>query len=124
MNIEEFRDYCLYKTGATEEFPFGEETLVYKVCGKMFTATDISLFESINVKCPPELAVELREQYPEVLPGYHMNKKHWNTIKMTGSLSDDLIKKWLDLSYNLVVEKLPVVLKKKSRIDQLKHALS
>ena len=111
MNIEAYRNYCISKKGVTEEFPFDDKTLVFKVMGKMFTATDIDDFESINVKCDPELAVELREKYPGVLPGYHMNKKHWNTIAMDGSVPDDLTKKWIDHSYNLVVDKLPKMLK-------------
>ncbi len=111
MNIEQFRSYCTAKPGVTEEFPFGEETLVYKVMGKMFALTDVTLFESINLKCDPEQAVELREQYPAVVPGYHMNKKHWNTVQMDGSLPDKLVKSWIDHSYNLVVASLPAKVK-------------
>lgn len=107
MNIEQFRNYCLAKAGVTEEFPFGEETLVFKVMGKMFALADVTLFESINLKCDPEQAVQLREQYPAVIPGYHMNKKHWNTVVMDGSLADKLVKTWIDNSYNLVVDSLP-----------------
>ncbi len=107
MNIEIFRDYCLSKQGVTEEFPFGEDTLVYKVMGKMFALTDLSLFESVNLKCDPEKAPLLREEYPAVQPGYHMNKKHWNTVAMDGSIPDSLICKWIDDSYQLVVEGLP-----------------
>lgn len=106
MNIEDFRNYCLTKAGATEEFPFGENTLVFKVAGKMFAATDVNLFESVNLKCDPEMAMELREKYIAVLPGYHMSKKHWNTIIIDGSLSDFLIREWIDNSYRLVVKKL------------------
>lgn len=102
MNIEEFREYCLSKAGVTEEFPFDEKTLVYKVMGKMFTATDIDMFNSINLKCLPEKAIELREQYAEIKPGYHMNKKHWNTIEMKGSLQYEFITKMIDESYSLV----------------------
>lgn len=107
MNVEQFRSYCLAKRGVTEEFPFGEETLVYKVMGKVFALADVNLFESINLKCDPEQAVELREQYPAVIPGYHMNKKHWNTVLMDGSLPDKLVKGWIDHSYTLVVAGLP-----------------
>jgi len=106
MNIEEFRDYCLKKPGVTEEFPFGPETLVFKVVGKMFALTNIDHFESINLKCDPEKAVELREKYPFVRPGYHMNKKHWNTIMMNDLLNDQLIFEWIDDSYELVVDGL------------------
>ncbi|WP_020526980.1 MmcQ/YjbR family DNA-binding protein [Flexithrix dorotheae] len=107
MNIEEYRDYCLNKPGVTEETPFDEITLVFKVMGKMFALTDITNFESINLKCDPEEAIALREKYDAVLPGYHMNKKHWNTIKTDGELSDNELKHWIDHSYDLVVSKLP-----------------
>ena len=107
MNIEEYRSYCLAKKGATEEFPFDNETLVFKVAGKMFALTDVTNFASINLKCDPEKAVELRDQYPAVLPGYHMNKKHWNTILMDGSVPDKLLKIWIDESYNCVINALP-----------------
>ena len=115
MNVEQFRSYCLAKRGVTEEFPFGEETLVYKVMGKMFALADVTLFKSINLKCDPEQAAELREQYPAVLPGYHMNKKHWNTVLMDGSLPDKLVKNWIDNSYNLVVASLPAKVKAELR---------
>ena len=113
MNIEEFRQYCLSKKGVTEEFPFGPDTLVFKVMGKMFALTNLDGDFSINLKCDPDLAVELREQYPAVLPGYHMNKKHWNTIAIDGSLSNKLINEWTDHSYNLVVDQLHKILKNK-----------
>lgn len=107
MNILTFREYCLTFDAVTEEFPFDENTLVFKVCGKMFALCDVDEFESINLKCDPDKAVLLREEYPEVLPGYHMNKKHWNTVSMQGDLPDDLIREWVRDSYRLVVEKLP-----------------
>jgi len=107
MNIESYRDYCLFKKGVTEEFPFDETALVFKVMGKMFTITNIDNFVSFNVKCDPELAVQLREEYSGVLPGYHMNKKHWNTILMDGSIPDSNAYEWIDHSYDLVVSKLP-----------------
>jgi len=100
-------DYCLFKKGVTEEFPFDETALVFKVMGKMFTITNIDNFVSFNVKCDPELAVQLREEYSGVLPGYHMNKKHWNTILMDGSIPDSNAYEWIDHSYDLVVSKLP-----------------
>lgn len=103
MDIESFRTYCLRKPGVTEEFPFDNETLVFKVMGKMFALTDVSLFTSINLKCDPERAIELREQYPAVLPGYHMNKKHWNTVLNDGSVGDRDLTQWIDHSYDLVV---------------------
>ena len=107
MNIEEFRDFCIKKPMVTEEFPFDETTLVFKVAGKMFALTDLEGDFSINLKCDPELAVELRERYPCVLPGYHMNKKHWNTVVVDGSVSDNLLREWIDHSYKKVVEGLP-----------------
>ncbi len=107
MNIEEYRSYCLAKKGVTEEFPFDNETLVFKVAGKMFALTNVSTFASINLKCDPEKAVELRDQYPAVLPGYHMNKKHWNTILLDGSIPSKLLQNWIDESYIRVVNALP-----------------
>ena len=86
--------------------PFGEGTLVFKVMGKMFALTDLTLFESVNLKTDPEKAVELRERYESVTPGYHMNKKHWNTVRMDGSITDREFKTWVDDSYDLVVAKL------------------
>lgn len=106
MNIETFRNHCLAKKGVTEEFPFGPETLVFKVMGKMFALTDVTDFVSVNLKTDPETGAELREQYPSVQPGYHMNKKHWITVLMDGSIPDKLIFKWIDNSYDLVAAKL------------------
>ncbi len=107
MNIEEYRDYCLSLPGATEGFPFGEDTLVMKVGGKMFSLASLESF-TFNVKCDPEKAIELREKYAEVLPGYHMNKQHWNTIIPNGLTEERLLKEWIFDSYRLVVSKLPV----------------
>jgi len=107
MHIEAYRNHCLTKKGITEEFPFDDKTLVYKVMGKIFTIADIDQFESINVKCDPAIAIQLREAYPSVLPGYHMNKQHWNTILVDGSIPDQLLYQWIDDSYQLVVAKLP-----------------
>ena len=107
FDIESFRNYCLQKKFVTEEFPFGEETLVFKVSGKMFALTNIEDFERVNLKCDPHKAIELRERYEEILPGYHMNKKHWNTVQMNGSLPLKLIKEMIDDSYDLVVQSLP-----------------
>jgi predicted DNA-binding protein (MmcQ/YjbR family) len=107
LNIESFQKYCLSKKGVTEEFPFDNNTLVFKVMGKMFALTNVEAFEGINLKCEPELAAQLREEYPAVKAGYHMNKKHWNTIVMDGSIGDKLIQQWIDLSYDLVAASLP-----------------
>ena len=107
MDLEQFRRYCLAKKAVTEEFPFDTETLVYKVAGKIFTLTSADHFDSINLKCEPERAVELRENYESVIPGYHMNKKHWNTVYTDGSISDKTLYDWIDHSYYLVVGGLP-----------------
>lgn len=101
------RDYCLAKPGTTEGLPFGEDTLVFKVAEKLFLLTSISLGNQFNVKCDPELAIELRERHPEVTPGYHMNKKMWNTIRMDGSLSDKQLCDMIDHSYEQVAKGLP-----------------
>jgi predicted DNA-binding protein (MmcQ/YjbR family) len=103
MNIEELRDYCIAKAAVTESFPFDETTLVFKVAGKMFLLTDLVDTFSMNIKNTPEKVIELREQYPCVLPGYHMNKFHWITVMIDGTLSDKLLKQWIDESYNLIV---------------------
>ena len=112
MHIEQFRSYCLEKAGVTEEFPFGPETLVFKVMGKMFALTGLDENPAkANLKCDPEEAVLLRQQYPAVKPGYHMNKKHWNTVLIDGSIPEALFLSWVDNSYNLVVAGLPKKLK-------------
>lgn len=106
MNIEEFREYCLQKKGVEEGFPFDNFTLVFKVSGKMFALTNTEGEFTLNLKCEPEKAVELREKHSGVKPGYHMNKKHWNTVYFDGSVSDFHAKKWIDDSYNLVVKSM------------------
>ncbi len=107
MHIEEYRDYCLAKKAVTECFPFDETTLVFKVAGKMFALSDINPPFKINLKCDPERALELREQYACISPGYHMNKQHWNTVTVDGTLSDEFLKELIDHSYDLIVESLP-----------------
>ncbi len=106
MNVEALRIYCLDKPGAEETLPFGPDTVVYKVDGKAFLLTG---FDSenlrFNVKCNPDKAVELREEFACVLPGYHMNKKHWNTIVVDGSVTSKQLKEWIDHSYELVLKK-------------------
>lgn len=116
MNLESLRDYCIALPGTTEELPFGPDWLVFKVMGKVFLLTSIdSPSLSFNVKCAPEKAEELREQYSDVLPGYHMNKKHWNTIKVTGSISNVILSGWVKDSYNLVAESLTKAAKQELR---------
>jgi len=112
MNVETLREYCLSKKAVTEDFPFGETTLVFRVKNKIFllVALDADPLQ-FNAKCDPGKAVELREEYDAVKPGFHMNKKHWNTVIIDGSISTRLIKEMIDDSYNLIVHSLP----KKSR---------
>lgn len=103
MNIEAFREYCTAKKGVTEDFPFDEITLVFKVMGKMFALASLDGENTVNLKCDPERAIELREEYNSILPGYHMSKKHWNTLLLSGDLKTSLIKELIDHSYDLVV---------------------
>ena len=105
MNISDFRAYCLSKKGVTESFPFDEKTLVFKVV-KMFALTDVEGFNSINLKCDPERAMELRESYQGVQPGYHMNKVHWNTVTIQSDVPEKLVLELIDHSYDLVVKSL------------------
>lgn len=107
MNIEEIRAYCLTKKGTEEGFPFGDTTLVIKVGGKIFILMSLDRDPSMNLKCDPDRAIELREANPAIIPGYHMNKKHWNTILLDGSLPGSLIKEMIDHSYKLIFESLP-----------------
>ena len=104
MNIEEIRNYCLLKKDVTEGFPFGEDTLVFKTAGKIFLLAGLDAEPlSINLKCNPDKAIALREEYPaNVLPGYHMNKKHWNTILIDGRIKSSLVKELIDHSFELV----------------------
>jgi len=106
MNIEELRDYCLSKKGATESFPFDKETLVFKVMNKMFALTNLNTDLKVSVKCEPEKAIDLRNRYLYVHPAYHMSKKHWNTIDIYLVHDDKLIQSWIDDSYKLVVNSL------------------
>lgn len=112
MNIEEFREYCISKKGVTEEFPFDEHTLVFKVMGKMFALCALQRFPSqVNLKCDPERAIELREAHDgTIIPGYHMSKVHWNTLFLE-DLSPKLILELIDHSYDMVVAKFTKKLK-------------
>ena len=105
MNIEEFHAYCLAKKGVEETFPFGEQTLVFKVMGKMFALTGLDSEEfKVNLKCDPDWAIELREQYPEIQPGWHMSKMHWNTVHFEEELEEKFLRELIDHSYDLVVK--------------------
>ena len=103
MNIEEIREYCLAKPGVEESLPFGPDVVVFKVKGRIFLLLPLDT-ETVqfNVKCDPEMAIELRATYPCVIPGYHMNKKHWNTVIVDGSVTRALLSEWIDHSYDLV----------------------
>ena len=108
MNTEEIREYCLTKPGVTEGFPFNDTALVFKVMNKMFALLDLSEdSRGISLKCDPELAIELREQYYEVTPAYHFNKQHWNGVSLKGSITNVQLKEWIDHAYDLVVKSLP-----------------
>ncbi|MGF7217683.1 putative DNA-binding protein (MmcQ/YjbR family) [Spirosoma lacussanchae] len=108
MNTETLRDYCLAKPGTTESFPFDEATLVFKVGNKIFALLDTeSRPTTLNLKCDPERAVQLRETYESVQPGYHMNKVHWSTITVDGRVRSSDIQEWIDHSYELVRKSLP-----------------
>lgn len=108
MNIESLRQHCLAKAGVEEGFPFGPDTLVFKAGGKLFLLAALDAVPlQFNVKCEPDNAVLLREQYPCVLPGYHMNKQHWNTVIVDGSVPDKILQQWIDESYTLIIDSLP-----------------
>lgn len=116
MNIESICKYCLRKNGTIEDYPFDEETLVFKVGGKMFALISLGKIPlQINLKCDPEKAIELREEFEDIQPGWHMNKKHWNTIFLGGNIRWNDLKDWIDHSYDEVVKGL-----KKSERDLLK----
>ena len=105
--MEQLHEYCLQKPGVLEDFPFGEGTIVYKVGDKIFLLANLTAGNRFNAKCDPDLAVELREQHEEVTPGYHMNKKHWNTVQMDGRLTVKQLHDIIDHSYELVFKSLP-----------------
>lgn len=117
MNLPDFIDDCLAKKGAEETTPFGPDVLVYKVCGKMFALTVPDEVPSrVNLKCDPDRALELRDEYDAIIPGFHMNKRHWNTVYLDETLSDSLVRDLIDHSYDLVVRGL-----KKVDREKLKH---
>ena len=124
MNIEHFREYCLRKKGVTEELPFGPDTLVFKVMGKAFALCGLDdVPGSCNLKCDPVRAEELRERFSSITPGYHMNKKHWNTIEWDGNVADQLILELIDHSYDLVRKGLPIKLRSKIKKEIAKKGL-
>lgn len=116
MNIEELREYCLGLNAVTEDFPFDETTLVFKVAGKMFCLTDLEDSFGVNLKNTPEKNMDLREQFSAVKPGYHMHKKHWNTVEIDGSIPNNLLKSWIKESYDLVIQGMP-----KKKQEELKN---
>ena len=108
MDLADFREYCLTKAGATEDTPFGPDVLVFKVGGKMFALAALDdVPVRVNLKCDPDLALELRDRYEQVRPGYHMNKKHWNTVEIENGIPDVEIRRMIDHSYDLVAQTLP-----------------
>lgn len=108
MDLAQFREYCLSKPRATEGTPFGPDVLVFKVAGKMFALAALNeLPPTVNLKCDPDLALDLRDRYDQVRPGYHMNKKHWNTVEIDSGIPANELRKMIDHSYELVVERLP-----------------
>jgi len=110
MDLELFREYCLRKPGATEDMPFGEDVLVFRVGGKMFALAPLDeVPATANLKCDPDLALELRDRYEQVRPGYHMNKKHWNTVEIDSEIPDAELRRMIDHSYELVMQTLPKV---------------
>ncbi len=111
MNVEQIRNFCLAKKGVEETFPFDDVTLVFKVMGKIFLIIGLNEATFFNVKCEPEIAIDLRERYPEVLPGWHMNKQQWNSVRIDGDLSHDFLYEQIDRSYRLIVEGLSKKLK-------------
>jgi len=115
MNIEEIREFCLSLKGVTEDMPFGDDTLVFRVMNKIFALVNLSGEPRINLKCDPEKAIALREEFSAILPGYHMNKQHWNTIVMDGSLKKNLVSSLITHSYELIVASLPKAKKEELR---------
>lgn len=107
MNVEEYRNYCIAKKGVTESFPFDQNSLVFKVGGKMFALANLESFDFINLKCDPERAIELRETFQAVKPGYHMSKVHWNSVYPNQDVTDTMIYELIDHSYELVIASLP-----------------
>ena len=107
MDLESLRNYCLSKKSASEDMPFGEDTLIFRVLGKIFALTSLDTEGCrVNLKCNPDYAIELREKFEDIQPGYHMNKKHWNTVNCENGLDSALIKSLIDHSYELIVQSM------------------
>lgn len=107
MNIEDFYSFCMQLKGTEETFPFDQQTLVFKVGGKMYALADVEQFASVNLKCDPEKAIDLRERYAGILPGWHMNKTHWNTVQLNNDVDDVLLRELIQHSYELIFAALP-----------------
>ncbi|MBL0129528.1 MAG: MmcQ/YjbR family DNA-binding protein [Flavobacteriales bacterium] len=107
MTLERLQAYCAQKSGVSWDTPFGPDVLVFRVAGKIFALAPIEVFDTVNLKCDPERAIELRERYDGIIPGYHMNKQHWNTVDVTGSVPEKLILELADHSYDLIRASLP-----------------
>jgi len=117
MDLGEFREYCLTKPRAREETPFGPDVLVFKVGGKMFALAALDeVPTTVNLKCEPDLALDLRDRYEQVSPGYHMNKKHWNTVEIDSGLPESELRKMIDHSYDLVAKSLSKALRERLRL--------
>jgi predicted DNA-binding protein (MmcQ/YjbR family) len=115
MDLAKFREYCLSKPHTTEGTPFGDDVLVFKVGGKMFALASLNeVPATVNLKCDPDLALELRDRYEQVRPGYHMNKKHWNTVEIESGIPEAELRKMIDHSYDLVAKSLPKAATRKS----------
>jgi len=112
LNIETIREHCLKKQAVTESFPFDNDTLVFKVAGKIFALLSLDGNFGLNLKCNPEKALELREQYSDITPGYHMNKTHWNTLNLDGNIKSQLVFELIDHSYKIVTQSLTMKTKK------------
>ena len=122
MDLAQFREYCLSKPRATEGTPFGPDVLVFKVRGKMFALAALEeVPTTVNLKCEPDLALDLRDRYEQVQPGYHMNKKHWNTVEIESGIPDIELRKMIDHSYKLVIDRLP---KPKVKVGARSHRSS
>ena len=119
MNIEEVMDYCLSLPHTTEDFPFDETTLAFRIEGKIFAMIDLENTQWFVLKCEPEYAIELREKYPEISGAWHMNKKYWNQLNLFGTLHNELIKNLICHSYNEVIKKLPHKVKDEKNINLL-----